>query len=175
MILKLLLNILQNHSMKIKINFSLLFLTIFIVIKSAYSQEEISRFEELKAWKLNYIIKNTSMNPEELEIYKCIFEDYENNYHNEVWSKVVKRHNAFNGKNKRELIDKISSSEAMDLIYDFDSYELKGMEMKHNRNRRLLKKIRPEIVLSIIYQEKNFNRELFKKRRNDSKNKKNQN
>ena len=61
------------------------------------------------------------------------------------------------------------------LIYDFDSYELKGMEMKHKRNRRLLKKIRPEIVLSILYQEKNFNRELFKKRRNDSKNKKDQN
>ena len=161
--------------MKIKINFSLLFLTIFTVIKSAYSQEAISRFEELKTWKLSYIIKNTSMNPEELEIYKCIFEDYENNYHNEVWSKVLKKHNAFNGKNKRELIDKISSSEAMDLIYDFDSYELKGMEMKHKRNRRLLKKIRPEIVLSILYQEKNFNRELFKKRRNDSKNKKDQN
>jgi hypothetical protein len=50
-----------------------------------------------------------------------------------------------------------------------------GMEMKHKRNRRLLKKIRPKIVLSILYQEKNFNRELFKKRRNDSKNKKDQN
>ena len=175
MILKLLLNILQNHSMKIKINFSLLFLTIFIVIQNAYSQEEISKYEELKAWKLSYIIKNTSMNPEELEIYKCIFEDYENNYHNEVWSKVLRRHNVFNGKNKKELFDKISSSEAMNLIYDFDSYELKGMEMKHKRNRRLLKKIRPEIVLSILYQEKNFNRELFKKRRNDSKNKKDQN
>ena len=175
MILKLLLNILQNHSMKIKINFSLLFLTTFIVIKNGYSQEEISKYEELKAWKLSYIIKNTSMNPEELEIYKCIFEDYENNYHNEIWSKVIRRHNDFSGKNKKEIFDKISSSEAMNLIYDFDSYELKGMEMKHNRNRRLLKKIRPEIVLSILYQEKNFNRELFKKRRNDSKNKKNQN
>ena len=161
--------------MKIKINFSLLFLTTFIVIKNGYSQEEISKYEELKAWKLSYIIKNTSMNPEELEIYKCIFEDYENNYHNEIWSKVIRRHNYFSGKNKKEIFDKISSSEAMNLIYDFDSYELKGMEMKHNRNRRLLKKIRPEIVLSIIYQEKNFNRELFKKRRNDSKNKKNQN
>ena len=104
MILKLLLNILQNHSMKIKINFSLLFLTIFIVIQNAYSQEEISKYEELKAWKLSYIIKNTSMNPEELEIYKCIFEDYENNYHNEVWSKVLRRHNVFNGKNKKRVI-----------------------------------------------------------------------
>ena len=161
--------------MKIKINFSLLFLTIFTVIESAYSQEDMTKYEELKAWKLSYIIKNTSMNPEELEIYKCIFEDYENSYHNEVWSKVLKKHNAFKGKNKRELFNNISSSEAMNLIYDFDSFELKGMEMKHNRNRRLLKKIRPEIVLSILYQEKNFNRELFKKRRNDSKNKKNQN
>jgi hypothetical protein len=161
--------------MKIKINFSLLFLTIFTVVKSAYSQEEISRFEELKAWKLSYIIKNTSMNPEELEIYKCIFEDYENNYHNEVWSKARKNHKVFYGKNKRELFDKISSSEAMNLIYDFDSNELRGMELKHKRNRRLLKKIRPEIVLSILYQEKNFNRELFKKRGNDSKNNKDQN
>ena len=89
MILKLLLKILQNHSMKIKINFSLLFLTIFIVIKNGYSQEEISKYEELKAWKLSYIIKNTSMNPEELEIYKCIFEDYENNYHNEIWLSLI--------------------------------------------------------------------------------------
>ena len=49
------------------------------------------------------------------------------------------------------------------------------MSIKHERNRKFLEVIRPEIVLSIIYQEKNFNRELFKKRRNDSKNKKNQN
>ena len=37
----------------------------------------------------------------------------------------------------------------------------KGMQMKHERNERLLKKIRPKVVLNILYQEKRFDRELF--------------
>ncbi len=45
------------------------------------------------------------------------------------------------------------------------------MEMKHQRNEKLLKKIRPKEVLNILYQEKRFDRELFnrikKKRENE--------
>ncbi len=168
--LKLHLSILQYRNMKIKLLFLILFFTTFFVSKIGYGQKEVSKFEELKAWKLNYIIENTSMNPKELEIYKCIFEDYENNYHKEVWYKLHRRHKAFRRKNKNELFDTISSLEATNLINDFDSYELKGMKMKHQRNERLLKKIRPKIVLSILHQEKNFDREIFNKIRSRSRN-----
>ena len=44
--------------------------------------------KELKAWKLSYITNNTSMNSRELEVYKCIFEEYENAYHDKIWIKV---------------------------------------------------------------------------------------
>jgi hypothetical protein len=46
------------------------------------------------------------------------------------------------------------------------------MKLKRNRNERLLKKIRPEIVLNILYQEKRFDTELFSKLRGNTKKKK---
>ena len=61
-----------------------------LFLNGVYSQNGMSRFEELKEWKLSYIKKNTSMNSNELEVYKCIFEDYENTYYNEIWIKVKK-------------------------------------------------------------------------------------
>ena len=170
--LNLHLALVQNHIMKINLKFLLLFFTILFVCKIGYGQKEISSYEDLKAWKLTYILENTSMNPKELEIYKCIFEDYENNYHKEIWSKKHRIHETYGGKNKKMLFDSISSSEAKNLIYDFDSYEILGMKMKHQRNEKLLKKIRPKIVLSILYQEKNFDRKLFNKIKTGSRNKK---
>ena len=41
--------------------------------------------------------------------------------------------------------------------------------MKHERNEKLLKKIRPKVVLNILYQEKRFDRELFNRIKNKSK------
>mgnify|MGYP000327260605 CR=1 FL=1 len=70
---------------------SLLFLILITVLISntIWSQKEKSRFEELKAWKLSYIIENTTMNSKELEVYKCIFEDYENEYHEEDEEEIL--------------------------------------------------------------------------------------
>tara|TARA_Y100000768_G_scaffold368343_1_gene332217 strand:- start:589 stop:969 length:381 start_codon:yes stop_codon:yes gene_type:complete len=116
----------------------------------------MSRFEELKEWKLSYITKNTSMNSKELEVYKCIFEDYENTYYNEIWIKVKKMRKEF-----KKSIETIPNESAINYINEIDAFEIKGMQMKHERNERLLKKIRPKIVLNIINQEKQFDRELF--------------
>ena len=66
-------------------------------------------------------------------------------------------------------MEKIPSKTAIDYINEIDSYEIKGMHMKHERNERLLKKIRPKIVLTILNQEKKFDRELFNGIRNRSK------
>ncbi len=147
---------------------SLLFLILITVLISntIWSQKEKSRFEELKAWKLSYIIENTTMNSKELEVYKCIFEDYENEYHKEIWTKVHQMR-----KTLRKSLDTINTKSAADYINEFDAFEIKGMEMKHQRNEKLLKKIRPKEVLNILYQEKRFDRELFnrikKKRENE--------
>jgi hypothetical protein len=72
--------------MKTNTHYLLLLLVGLLISNTVWSQKEKSRFEELKAWKLSYIIENTEMNSEELEAYKCIFEDYENAYHNEIWT-----------------------------------------------------------------------------------------
>ena len=165
---KLNLPLLTIQSREMKTRPSLLFLILITVLISntIWSQKEKSRFEELKAWKLSYIIENTTMNSKELEVYKCIFEDYENEYHEEIWTKVHQMR-----KTLRKSLDTINTKSAADYINEFDAFEIKGMEMKHQRNEKLLKKIRPKEVLNILYQEKRFDRELFnrikKKRENE--------
>jgi len=137
---------------------------ILFITTSLWSQKGISRFEELKAWKLNYIIENTSLTSEEIEVYKCIFEEYENSYHNEIWMKVQEIR-----KGIRQSLDTISTFSAASYINDFDSYEIKGLQMKHQRNEKLLKKIRPKQVLLILYQEKRFDKELLNRIKNKPK------
>ncbi|MGA0896619.1 MAG: hypothetical protein ACO3QK_04955 [Flavobacteriaceae bacterium] len=137
---------------------------IFFITTNLWSQKGMSRFEELKAWKLNYIIENTSLTSEEIEVYKCIFEEYENSYHNEIWTKVQEIR-----KGIRQSLDTISTSSAASYINDFDSYEIKGLQMKHQRNEKLLKKIRPKQVLLILYQEKRFDKELLNRIKNKPK------
>jgi hypothetical protein len=134
------------------------------ITTSLWSQKGMSRFEELKAWKLNYIIENTSLTSEEIEVYKCIFEEYENSYHNEIWMKVQEIR-----KGIRQSLDTISTFSAASYINDFDSYEIKGLQMKHQRNEKLLKKIRPKQVLLILYQEKRFDKELLNRIKNKPK------
>lgn len=104
------------------------------------------------------------MNSKELEVYKCIFEEYENAYHDKIWIKVRKMR-----KNLKDSIEIIPTEKAANYIYEFDEYEKKGMQMKHERNEKLLKKIRPKVVLNILYQEKRFDRELFNRIKNKSK------
>ncbi|MGD1980766.1 MAG: hypothetical protein PVK01_03230 [Flavobacteriaceae bacterium] len=137
---------------------------ILFITTSLWSQKGMSRFEELKAWKLNYIIENTSLTSEEIEVYKCIFEEYENSYHNEIWMKVQEIR-----KGIRQSLDTISTFSAASYINDFDSYEIKGLQMKHQRNEKLLKKIRPKQVLLILYQEKRFDKELLNRIKNKPK------
>jgi hypothetical protein len=148
--------------MKLKAYF--LLSAILFITTSLWSQKGMSRFEELKAWKLNYIIENTSLTSEEIEVYKCIFEEYENSYHNEIWMKVQEIR-----KGIRQSLDTISTFSAASYINDFDSYEIKGLQMKHQRNEKLLKIIRPKQVLLILYQEKRFDKELLNRIKNKPK------
>ena len=145
-------------------NHLFIFLTLIFISEHIVGQKSMSRFEELKAWKLSYITNNTSMNSKELEVYKCIFEEYENSYHNEIWTKVQEIR-----KGIRQSLDTISTSSAASYINDFDSYEIKGLQMKHQRNEKLLKKIRPKQVLLILYQEKRFDKELLNRIKNKPK------
>lgn len=153
--------------MKTKTPYLLLLLAGLLISNTVWSQEEKSRFEELKAWKLSYIIENTEMNSEELEAYKCIFEDYENAYHNEIWTKVRQMRKAL-----RKSMDTLDTASASAYISKLDAFEIKGLEMKHERNERLLKKIQPKKVLNILYQEKRFDQELLNRIKNKSKKRK---
>tara|TARA_B100001093_G_scaffold96084_1_gene88132 strand:- start:34 stop:543 length:510 start_codon:yes stop_codon:yes gene_type:complete len=161
---KLPLFIAQNHNMKIKIPHILHFLIALLISNLIRAQKDISRFEEFKDWKLGYIIENTLMNLEELDVFKCIFEEYENTYHNEIWSKLN-----YMRKEYKNSLDTISASLAAQYINKTDNYEMKGIKLKRNRNERLLKKIRPEIVLNILYHEKRFNTKMFSKLRGNTK------
>ena len=154
--------------MKAKQNVLLLILTPLLLSNVLFAQKGISRFEELKTWKFDYITENTSMNSEELELYKIIFEAYENEYHTKIWTQV----HQIRMETLKNSLDTISTSEAACYINKLDDYEIEGMRLKHQRNEKLLKKMHPKVVLKILYQEKRFDRELFNRIRNHSKKKK---
>ena len=148
-----------------KLNGILILLSILIVSNPTYAQKN-RRFEGFKEMKLNFILENTELNNTEIESFKIIFEESENKYHNEVW--VLKRKLR---KDIREAYDTISSESASKYINDYYQFEQLGMTIKHNRNQKLLKLIRPKVVLRILQQEKEFDEVMFKRMRNRSKEK----
>ena len=148
-----------------KLNGIFVILSILLVSNPTYAQKN-SRFERFKEMKLNFILENTELNNTEIESFKIIFEESENKYHNEVW--VLKRKLR---KDIREDYDTISSESASKYINDYYQFEQLGMTIKHNRNQKLLKLIRPKVVLRILQQEKEFDEVMFKRMRNRSKEK----
>ena len=72
-----------------------------------------------------------------------------------------------------KTLDSISASNAACFVKDLDTYEKKGMQMKHQRNEKMLDQIRPKVVLNILYQEKRFDKELISRIRKNSTNQKN--
>jgi len=148
-----------------KLNGIFVILSILLVSNPTYAQKN-SRFERFKEMKLDFILENTELNNTEIESFKIIFEESENKYHNEVW--VLKRKLR---KDIREAYDTISSESASKYINDYYQFEQLGMTIKHNRNQKLLKLIRPKVVLRILQQEKEFDEVMFKRMRNRSKEK----
>jgi hypothetical protein len=116
--------------------------------------------------KLNFILENTTLNNTETESFKIIFEESENKYHDEVW--VLKRKLR---KELKEAYDTITSESASKYINVYYQFEKLGNNIKHKRNQKLLKSIRPKVVLSILQQEKEFDEVMFKRIRNSSKEK----
>jgi hypothetical protein len=117
--------------------------------------------------KLDCIIENTDLTSAEKEIFTSIFDESENKYHSEVW--ILKR------KVRKEIIkafDTISSKSASKYINEYYHFEQLGMTIKHERNQKLLEVIRPKEVLRILHQEKEFDQEMFKRIRNQSKERK---
>ncbi len=126
-----------------------------------------TRFEEFKKMKLDFIIENTDLTSAEKEIFTSIFDESENKYHSEVW--ILKR------KVRKEItkaFDTISSKSASKYINEYYHFEQLGMTIKHERNQKLLEVIRPKEVLRILHQEKEFDQEMFKRIRNQSKERK---
>ena len=105
-------------------NHFIILLILISMSEQIIGQKAMPRFEELKAWKLSYITSNTSMNNRELEVYKCIFEEYENTYHDEIWIKVREMR-----KELKNSIETIPTEKAASYINVFDEYEKKGIEL----------------------------------------------
>jgi DNA polymerase III delta prime subunit len=148
-----------------KLNGIFIILSILLISNPTFAQKN-SRFERFKKMKLNFILENTSLNNTETESFKIIFEESENKYHDEVW--VLKRKLR---KELKEAYDTITSESASKYINVYYQFEKLGNNIKHKRNQKLLKSIRPEVVLSILQQEKEFDEVMFKRIRNSSKEK----
>ena len=63
------------------------------------------------------------------------------------------------------------SENAFKYINDYNNLEQLGMSIKHERNRKFLEVIRPEIVLKILVREMEFDKLMFKRIRNTNKQK----
>jgi DNA polymerase III delta prime subunit len=148
-----------------KLNGIFIILSILLISNPTFAQKN-SRFERFKKMKLNFILENTSLNNTETESFKIIFEESENKYHDEVW--VLKRKLR---KELKEAYDTVTSESASKYINVYYQFEKLGNNIKHKRNQKLLKSIRPEVVLSILQQEKEFDEVMFKRIRNSSKEK----
>ena len=144
----------------IKFLSSLFFFCMALLVQAQNNE----RFQKFKTMKRDFIIENTKLNETEKAIFYDLFDEYENRYHNEVW--LLKR------KVRQEVsnaFDTISSESASKYINEYFQFEQLGMTIKHERNQKLLKLIRPKEVLRILHQEKEFDQVMLNRMRNRPK------
>lgn len=122
------------------------------------------RFQKFITMKRDFIIQNTKLNETEKATFYDLFDEYENRYHNEVW--LLKRKVR---KEVSDAFDTISSESASKYINDYFKFEQLGMTIKHERNQKLLKLIRPKEVLRILHQEKEFDQVMLNRMKNRPK------
>jgi len=139
---------------------------IFVFSLSALAQDENSRYEKIKDWKLNFILDNLELTPEEEEHFHCIFNTYEDDYHSRVWIKERQIK-----KQVEESFDTIKSQSASEYITEYHELEKLGLTIKNERNQKMLNKIRTKEVLNFLWQEQLFDQEMFKRIRDYNKKK----
>ena len=144
------------------------FLTFFIFVfsLSALAQDKNSRYEKIKEWKLNFILDNLELTPQEEEHFHCIFNTYEDEYHSKVWIKERQIK-----KQVEESFDTIKSQSASKYITEYHELEKLGLTIKNERNQKMLNKIRTKEVLNFLWQEQRFDQEMFKRIRDRDKKK----
>ena len=144
------------------------FLTFFIFVFSlpGLAQDENPRYKKFKEWKLNFILDNLELTPEEEEHFHCIFNTYEDEYHSKVWIKERQIK-----KQVEESFDTIKSQSASKYITEYHELEKLGLTIKNERNQKMLNKIRTKEVLNFLSQEQRFDQEMFKRIRDHNKKK----
>ena len=144
------------------------FLTFFVFVFSlpGLAQDENPRYKKFKEWKLNFILDNLELTPEEEEHFHCIFNTYEDEYHSKVWTKERQIK-----KQVEESFDTIKSQSASKYITEYHELEKLGLTIKNERNQKMLNKIRTKEVLNFISQEQRFDQEMFKRIRDRDKKK----
>jgi hypothetical protein len=144
------------------------FLIFFIFVFSlpGFAQDENPRYKKFKEWKLNFILDNLELTPEEEEHFHCIFNTYEDEYHSKVWTKERQIK-----KQVEESFDTIKSQSASKYITEYHELEKLGLTIKNERNQKMLNKIRTKEVLNFLSQEQRFDQEMFKRIRDNNKKK----
>jgi hypothetical protein len=123
-------------------------------------------YKKFKEMKLNFILDNLELTPEEEENFQCMFNTYEDQYHSKVWreERQIK-------KQVKKSFDTINSQSASEYISQFYELEKLGITIKNERNQKMLNTIRTKEVLNFLSQEKRFDQEMFKRIRDRNKKK----
>ena len=141
-------------------------LFIFVFSMPGLAQDENPRHKKFKEWKLNFILDNLELTPQEEEHFHCIFNTYEDEYHSKVWTKERQIK-----KQVEESFDTIKSQSASKYITEYHELEKLGLTIKNERNQKMLNKIRTKEVLNFLWQEQRFDQEMFKRIRDRDKKK----
>ncbi len=144
--------------MKKSVAFIVLLLITINPTNDLFAQKLSPRYKDFKEMKLNYILDNTEMSKEEEEHFQCVFGSYEDKYHSSVWIKERKIK-----KQIQNSLDTINTASASSYINEYYKLEKLGITLRNDRNQKLLEKIRTKQVLSILHQEKLFDKEMFKR------------
>ena len=144
--------------------FMILFIFVFSI--PGMAQDENPKYKRFKEMKLNFILDNMGLTPEEEEHFHCIFNTYEDEYHSKVWTKERQIK-----KQVEESFDTIKSQSASKYITEYHELEKLGLTIKNERNQKMLNKIRTKEVLNFLWQEQRFDQEMFKRIRDNNKEK----
>ena len=118
-------------------------------------------YDRIKAIKMSFIVEKSTLSATEEIVFWPIYDRYEDLIHK-------KNRRLFHTlkKSYRDKLSTISNSEAAKILKSMDSIEELKFQRTQQRNKVLIDKLGPAKVLSILYSEELFNKEMFHRSRN---------
>lgn len=128
------------------------------------AQNKHAGYDRVKAIKMSFIVEKSTLSPDEESVFWPIYDEYEDLIH-----KKIRRESYALKKSYKNQLPSISDGDAEIILKKMDSMEQLKLDQTRLRNEVLMAKLGAAKVLSILYSEQLFNKEMFHRSRNKSK------